>query len=106
MNCSNSTNFIIMFSHCSSLKNVDGLKNWNVSNVIDFAYMFYKCCSLQNIDGLSNWNVKNVKDFRHMFDTHDGSSVGFSSLQNLDVLKNWMFQMELIFIVCLVDVVI
>ena len=46
--------FRYMFNECSSLYDIDGLKDWNVSNGNDFSYMFSKCSSLENIDALNN----------------------------------------------------
>ena len=47
MNVSNGTYFDHMFCDCSSLQNVDGLKNWDASNAETFECMFYGCKSLQ-----------------------------------------------------------
>jgi len=56
-----------MFSKCSSLIDIKGLKKWNVSNGNDFNYMFSKCYSLIDIKELANWNVSNGNNFSYMF---------------------------------------
>ena len=71
-----------MFDGCSSLANIDALKNWNTNNVTSMSSMFYGCSSLANIDALKNWNTNNVTSMSYMF-------YGCSSLANIDALKNW-----------------
>ena len=56
-----------MFSYCTSLQDLNGLKTWNVSSGKDFSLMFEYCKSLQNINELQNWNVSNGTDFSTMF---------------------------------------
>ena len=50
--------WIILFSGCSSLINID-LSNFNNNNVTSMVRMFFGCTSLTNID-LSNFNTNNV----------------------------------------------
>ena len=57
-----------MFHNCSSLKNLDGLKNWDVSNGVCFFMMFYGCSSLESISALENWNISKGKNFEKMFE--------------------------------------
>ena len=56
-----------MFSRCSQLSDISGLKNWNVSNGTNFSYLFEDCLSLSDISSLKNWNVSNGKDFYNIF---------------------------------------
>ena len=74
--------FDCMFLGCRSLKNIDGLKNWDTSNVISMKYIFYGCESLTNIDALSNWNTSNVNVLNYAF-------CDCESLSNIDGLRNW-----------------
>ena len=74
--------FRYMFNECSSLHDIDGLKDWNVSNGNDFSYMFSGCTALENIDALNNLNVSNGNDFSFMFS-------GCSALENIDALSKW-----------------
>ena len=71
----------------SSLKNMDGLKNWDISNGELFVSMFSDCSSLQNVDSLKNWNVSNRKNFGALFSC-------CTSLQNVDGLKIGMFLIQ------------
>lgn len=71
-----------MFYDCSSLSNIQSLKKWDVSNCKDFSYMFYGCSSLTDIEPIQNWNVSNCVNLEYMFN-------GCSSLSNLKPLKNW-----------------
>ena len=80
-----------MFEGCSSLKNLDGLKNWNYgSDYYDnkgFEGMFKNCTSLQKPNGLAYWSVYWCKNFTDMFN-------GCSSLQNVESLKSWYIDRE------------
>ena len=60
-------NFSYMFYNCTSLQNVDGLKNLEVSNGEGFSWMFDECKSLQNVNELKNWDVSNGTTFENMF---------------------------------------
>ena len=59
--------------------------------------MFYGCSSLNNINSLEKWNVSNGNNFSNMFN-------GCSSLNDIKSLENGMCQMEIIFHICLMDV--
>ena len=50
-----------------SLKNIDGLKNWDTSKVTSMSGTFYYCDNLTNLDSLSNWNTLSVVDMSSMF---------------------------------------
>ena len=65
-NVSNGSNFMSMFSKCSSLSDITPLENWDVSNGIGFTYMFSECSSLSDIKALIKWNVK--ERFDSMFE--------------------------------------
>jgi len=82
-----------MFRGCSSLLDINGLKNWNFSNKNDFSYMFFQCSSLKDINGLINWDVSNQNNFLYMFGR-------CSSLSNLNGLKIGIFQIRIIFLIC------
>lgn len=84
-NTQNVTNVKGMFVGCSSLKNIDGLKNWNTENVTNMSSMFYSCKTLSSFDALTHWNTENVTDMSYMF-------AGCSSLTDIDALKNWETQ--------------
>ena len=71
-----------MFSGCTSLKSIRGLKNLDTKSIKDFSFMFNGCSSLRNIKGLENWNVSNGNNFSNMF-------IGCSSLRDTKGLENW-----------------
>ena len=75
-------NFSNMFNLCSSLKSIKGLENWNVSNGNNFSNMFIGCSSLSDVKRLENWNVSNGNNFSNMF-------FGCSSLRDIKGLQNW-----------------
>lgn len=52
-------NVTAMFSGCSSLTNIDALKNWNVGAGTNVIGMFEDCSSLTKADILQVWNVQN-----------------------------------------------
>ena len=83
INLANDSNY--MFYHCSSLSNIDALKNWNTQNVTSMSAMFFHCSSLTSTDALKNWNTQNVTSMSAMFQ-------GCSSLTDTDALKNWNTQ--------------
>ena len=56
-----------MFYGWSSLKNIGGLKNWDVSSGTNFGYMFSYCSSLKSLPDISKWNTKNVNYMQYMF---------------------------------------
>ena len=64
-NTQNVTNMNSMFSHCSSLKDLN-LSNFNTQNVIDMSWMFFGCISLNDLN-LSNFNTQNVTNMSFMF---------------------------------------
>ena len=71
-----------MFSHCTSLKSIEGLKYLDTKNIKDFSFMFLGCFSLSDLIGLENWNVSNGTNFEAMFNA-------CTSLSNIKELKNW-----------------
>ena len=75
-------NLEYMFYNCSSLKNIEGLKYFDVKNVNNFTYMFSGCESLSDITALENWNVSHGNNFSDMFS-------GCKSLSDITALKNW-----------------
>ena len=79
---SSATNLDCLFYGCSSLKDIYGLKKWNVKNVNHFSYLFYGCTSLKNISALKNWDVSEGLFFSCLF-------FGCTSLKNISALKNW-----------------
>ena len=58
---SNGMKFNSMFSNCSSLKDIEALKKWNVSNGITLKNMLKNCPLLSNLGVLKNWNVPKEK---------------------------------------------
>ena len=50
---------------CSSLSNIEALKNWNVLKGNNFNHMFSGCSSLTNIQALENWKLSNGNDFSY-----------------------------------------
>lgn len=79
-NTANVTNMNCMFSHCSSLINLD-VSMFNTSNVTDMSWMFADCGNLTNLN-VSNFNTSNVTDMNNMFGGWYG---GCSSLLSLDL---------------------
>ena len=86
-----------MFYGCSSLANIDALKNWNTNNVTSMSYMFYGCSSLMTV-GLSNTN----KDIIFQLPTNETSTlsseyhkVGTTKKYTLSELQqNWNSSFE------------
>jgi len=39
------------------LGNLDELKNWKTTNLIKINYTFKGCSSLKNLKGLKNWDI-------------------------------------------------
>ena len=75
-------NLEYMFYNCSSLKNIEGLKYFDVEKVNNFTHMFSGCESLSDITALENWNVSNGNNFSDMFS-------GCKSLSDIAALENW-----------------
>ena len=55
-----------MFCFCSTLTNIEGLKNLDVKETNNFSSMFFECSSLSDLKQIQNWNVskdkkKNIK---------------------------------------------
>ena len=67
LNTKDITNFSHLFSGCSSLSDITSLKNWDVSNSNNFQFIFSGCSSLLDISSLDNWDVSNCKYFQSMF---------------------------------------
>ena len=75
-------NFSEIFSGCKSLSDIKALENWNVSNGNNFKNMFWGCRSLSDIKSLENWNVSNGNDFSNMF-------CDCKSLSDIKSLEKW-----------------
>ena len=94
------------FSNMRNLKDINGIKDWNVSKVEEFDELFeltnikdtkvlenwdvssavkmkemFSHTKINNLDGLKNWNVSKVTDFRNMFDN--------TQLTNLNDISKW-----------------
>ena len=54
-----------MFSHCSSLKNLD-LSNFKTKNVKNMSWMFSHCSSLETLN-LSDFEIDSSNDVNFMF---------------------------------------
>lgn len=65
-NMSNATDISFLFYHCTELKKIIGLSDWDVSKVACMKGMFRWCQRLQTVD-VSKWNVGNVQDTSQMF---------------------------------------
>ena len=78
----NIKNFSHMFWGCKSLSDIDALENWDVSNGINFSNMFESCHSLSYIKALEKWNVSNGNNFSKMF-------CDCILLSDIKPLKNW-----------------
>lgn len=88
---SNVHSMAFMFTSCSSLTNLDALKDWDLTKVTGtkgetdgygLGYMFHGCSSLTDIKGLADWDVSNVKRFQDMFCL-------CNSLKSTAQIKNW-----------------
>jgi len=86
------TNMQGMFDSCKSLRNIEGIRNWNVSNATNISWMFNGCISLKNLN-LGEWKVSNVT-------TMEGTFAECNNLTELDVsawdtskvtTMKWMF---------------
>ena len=67
-----------------SIKNLNGLENFDVSNCPSFGSAFYDNYFLTNCDGVSAWNVSSGTDFSYMFN-------GSHWLSTLNAFENWNF---------------
>ena len=67
-----------------SIKNLNGLENFNVSNCTNFGSAFFYNCYLTNCDGISGWNVSRGTNFTYMFN-------GSHWLSTLKAFENWNF---------------
>jgi len=79
----NITSLKCIFSHCSSLTNIN-LSNFNTDMITNMSAMFYECSNLTCIN-LSNFNTKNVTDMWGMF--YKCSSLTNINLSNFDTDK-------------------
>ena len=68
------------FAH-SGITNVEALRNWRTNKVIDMRFLFSYCLYLENIKGLKHWDVRNVKDMDSMFE--------YTGINNTDALRLW-----------------
>ena len=75
-------NLEYMFYECSSLKNIDDLKNLDVKGIKNFSHIFSGCKSLSDIKSLENWDVSNGINFSNMF-------CGCKLISDLNPLKEW-----------------
>jgi len=75
-------NLSYMFSGCTSLKNIKGLKYLDTKNIKNFSKIFYGCKSLSDIKGLQNWNVSNGNNFSGIF-------AQCNLLKDIKALENW-----------------
>lgn len=71
-----------LFSNCKNLKDISGLKNWDVTGATDFRNMFSGCTSLTDVSALSDWDTSRVTDMSWTFEN-------CSSLTNLKGLEKW-----------------
>ena len=71
-----------MFSGCTSLKSIEGLKYLDTKNIKNFSFMFSGCKSLSDIKALEYWNVANGNNFKNMF-------WGCRSLFDIKALESW-----------------
>ena len=55
------------FAYCSSLQDIEGIRNLNTENVTDMSDMFIRCYALKSLD-VSKFNTQNVTDMSHMFE--------------------------------------
>ena len=73
----------ILFTKCSSLKELPDISKWNTKNVFTFSHMFFECVSLKSLPDISKWNMEKVSDFRYMFS-------GCTSLNSLPEITKWI----------------
>ena len=76
----NVTNVSWMFSRCSSLTNVDFLKDWDMSQKGSFEGMFYSCAGLTKVD-FKGYEFEKVSSFKKLFN-------GCTNLTELDI-SDW-----------------
>lgn len=100
-------NLGFIFSEISSIKNIYGLKYLDTKNVKIFSSLFFRCSSLLDINVLKNWNVSNGTDFNSIFmgtslsdisalkkwDVSNGIDFSFmfmgTSISDISPLKDW-----------------
>jgi surface protein len=75
-------NMAWLFGACLSIRSLGFLSKWDISHVETMEGMFWVCESLRNVDGLTSWRVNNVKDFHGMF-------AGCTGLKNTKGIANW-----------------
>jgi surface protein len=72
----------MMFSGCTSLRDIAALGNWNTSAVQTTKQMFYHCNSIANVSSLSHWSLRNMREMQEMFS-------GCGMLGGVDELLKW-----------------
>ncbi len=75
-------NLYAFFRNCTSLTDLTPLKNWNTSNVTTMTEIFKGCSSLTNLNGLQNWNISNVTELIYTFS-------GCTNLSDISSLSGW-----------------
>ena len=78
---SNVTNMSYLFADCTSLSNIEGLRNLNLSKVTNAQNMFAGCVSITSLEPVEHWNVSSLKKAYAMFD-------GLSKITSAD-FSNW-----------------
>lgn len=71
-----------IFQHCTGLKEIKGIENWDTSYCVNLQSTFNNCSSLTSLD-LSNWKVNRVTNFMSTF-----SGCGVTELN----LSGWEFE--------------
>ena len=68
------------FSNMRNLKDISGIKDWNVSKVKQFDELF-ELTGIEDTKSLEKWDVSNAEQMNEMF--------SHTKIKNLDGLKNW-----------------
>ena len=90
---SNVTNMYQVFPTVKAT-NLDALRNWKVSKVTNFSGMFTAMSELLDVSGIGGWNVSSGTNFSGMF-SGDSKATGFGALSGWNVANgtnfSWMF---------------
>ena len=68
------------FANIRTLKNINGIRNWNVSKVKSLKELF-RDTGFSDLSPLEKWDVSNVVDMESTF--------AYTKIKNVDALKSW-----------------
>lgn len=79
-NTSNVTNMSYLLNYCESLKDINGMADWDVSNVTNMSNLFTRTANV-DLTPLKDWDVSKVTTLSNLFE--------YSKITTLKGLENW-----------------